>query len=512
MLIKAKCVPYFIRNRNSCVVYSNAEIEYNAENEALIVIWEGVFLDVQQPASDSSIHSNSVLRLQQIISNWGGAQRGEPLATLHSQCVDVVGRGSKLLPAYMLFVSDLDLTHLRTSIRQLNGVGRNATVEFRVPPAGSFDAALVPVGRAGTSPDRFVLAIETSLTLQEQVALYGHAVGHLLLNYQEEQLGQRPQLEPRNTFSHADTLAELRLLEAVRQPLDRRVLETFPLLTTLLEAPEESIATFDAVTLVLREQLTQAGWSGQYLQMHSQLTDGRVYPSSSRRGTRIFVDALLRASASLPLAIAHKMRANETREDAIRRVLEYARRLAIPFAYLVDEQGTIHEFDWSTSSEPLRTPLPAFPGRETLLERWVATLQFTEQRHRLALLSPYRYSGNRKPRYYQEAAINRTLVEVIKALQGRRPPRLLLTLATGTGKTQVAFQLLWKLKRERVVRNVLFLTDRDFLLTQAMENEFSPFGDARYRIHGEPSTAYDMNFAIYQGITSANQSNQLRYS
>ena len=96
-------------------------------------------------------------------------------------------------------------------------------------------------------------------------------------------------------------------------------------------------------------------------------------------------------------------------------------------------------------------------------------------------------------------------------MQGRRPPRLLLTLATGTGKTQVAFQLLWKLKRERVVRNVLFLTDRDFLLTQAMENEFSPFGDARYRIHGEPSTAYDMNFAIYQGITSANQSNQLRY-
>ena len=308
-------------------------------------------MDVQ-PTSDSSIHSNSVLRLQQIISNWGGAQRGEPLATLHSQCLDVVGRGSKLLPVYLLFVPDLDLTHLRASIRRLNGVGRNAIVEFRVPPAGRFDSALVPVGRAGTSPDRFVLAIESSLTLQEQVALYGHAVGHLLLNYQEEQLGQRPHLEPRNTFSHADTLAELRLLEAVRQPLDRRVLETFPLLTTLLEVPEESIATFDAVTLGVREQLTQAGWSGQYLQMHHQLTDGRVYPSSSRRGTRIFVDALLRASASLPLAIAHKMRASETREDAIRRVLEYARRLAIPFAYLVDEQGTIHEFDWSASSEP----------------------------------------------------------------------------------------------------------------------------------------------------------------
>lgn len=67
------------------------------------------------------------------------------------------------------------------------------------------------------------------------------------------------------------------------------------------------------------------------------------------------------------------------------------------------------------------------------------------------------------------------------------------------GKTLVAFQLLWKLKRERAVRNVLFLTDRDFLLAQAMENEFAPFGDGRYRIRGELSTAYDVNFATYQG-------------
>lgn len=324
-------------------------------------------------------------------------------------------------------------------------------------------------------------------------------------------MGQRPHLDPRNAFAHADTFAELRLLEAVRQPLDRRVLETFPLLTRLLEPPEESRADFDAATLRLREILTGAGWVGQHIQMRHQLTDGRIYPSSSRRGTRLYADALLRVSASLPIAVVHAVRAGEAHDEAIRRVQGYVRRLAVPFAYLLDEQGNIQEFDWSASSEPVCTVLPAFPEREALWDRWATALQITDPGHRRALLYPYRLSGNRRPRYYQEAAINRAVIAVLQALQGLRPPRILLTLATGTGKTQVAFQLLWKLKRERAVRNVLFLTDRDFLLAQAMENEFAPFGDGRYRIRGELSTAYDVNFATYQGITTLDRYGRSRY-
>src|SRR2546430_2215078 len=81
-----------------------------------------------------------------------------------------------------------------------------------------------------------------------------------------------------------------------------------------------------------------------------------------------------------------------------------------------------------------------------------------------------------------------------------RPPRILLTLATGTGKTKIAFQLVWKLKRTRAIRNVLYLTDRDWLLSQAMDNEFAPFGDARQRILGEASTSRDVLFATYQAM------------
>ncbi len=429
--------------------------------------------------------------------------------------MDAAGRRSKLqyqlLPAHILLVADLDATNLQHALRRLNGPWRNTQLQFRVMPMGRFDAALIPVGRVGAQPDRFLLAVEQGLSTQDQVALYGHAVGHLLLNYQEEQLGRTPQLDPRNGYAHADTLAELRLLEAVKQTLDRRVLETYPLLTRLLEVPEESPAAFDAATSDLRLQLARSGWLGQFAQMHHRFTDGRVFTSSPRRGTRLYVDALLRAAPSLAIAIVHTLRAGEVREDATRRLQEYARRLAVPFAYLLEEDGAIQEFDWSCSREPVRSTHSAFPDRETLWTRWAQALQLTDPKHRRVLHYPYRLSGNKRPRYYQEAAINGAVIAVLQAQQGLRPPRILITLATGTGKTQVAFQLLWKLKRERAVRNVLFLTDRDFLLSQAMDNEFAPFGDARYRIQGDASTAYDVNFATYQAITNTGQDGRPLY-
>ncbi|HET8912595.1 MAG TPA: DEAD/DEAH box helicase family protein, partial [Ktedonobacteraceae bacterium] len=356
-----------------------------------------------------------------------------------------------------------------------------------------------------------MLALEKGLSIQDQVILYGHAVGHLLLNSNEAQLGQRLMLDPRNGFAHADTLAELRLIEMVKQRLDQRVLETFPLLTKLLEVPEESAAAFNAATTDLRQQLVQVGWSRQFLQMPYQFTDGRVFPSSPRRGTRLFVDALLRAAPSLPIAIVHTLRSGEVRDDAIRRLQSYARLLAVPFAYLLEEHGTLLEFDRLDPGEVVRSSLLEFPARETLWERWSTALKLTELKHKRVLQYPYRMTGNRTLRYYQEAAINGAVIAVLQALLEQRSPRILLTLATGTGKTLVAFQLLWKLKRERAVKNVLFLTDRDFLLSQAMDNEFAPFGDGRYRIQRGASTSYDVNFATYQGITSSDENDRMLY-
>lgn len=456
-------------------------------------------------------------RLQTIISTWNGAQRGQPLADLHQACVNAVGgRGNslfpRLLPVSVLMVADLGVSHVQAALKRYNGVGRNTRLQFRVPPTGLFDIVLIPIGRADERPDRFLLAVEQRLSLQDQVALYAHAVGHLLLNYQEVQMGkQRPSLAPQNGFAHSDTLAELRLLETVKQDIDRRALETFPVLTRLLEPPEESVAAFDTATADLKQLLQQAGWRRQDIHMRHIFTAGRVLTSSQRHGTRLSVDALLRLAASLPIAIVHSLRVGEAYDDATRRVQSYARRMAVPFAYLLSEHGSIQEFMWNEEQERfVIATLTAFPGRDALWQRWSTALQLTEPLHKRALHYPYRVGG-KIPRYYQEAAINTAVIAVLQALRGLRSPRILLTLATGTGKTHIAFQLLWKLKRERAVGNILFLTDRDFLLNQAMENEFAPFGDGRHRIQGELSTAYDINFATYQGITGPDQQRYLSF-
>src|SRR6266567_1375925 len=457
----------------------------------------------ERAASYPSLVTDPALRLQQLVTGWRGAERGQPLSVLHNECLNAVGPGGRhLLPAILLLVKNLDETHLQAAIRTSNGKGRGSVVRFRVKMPGRFDSALVPTGAAGEAPDRWLLAVEENLSLRDQVALYGHALAHLLLNREQEKLGQLPHLDPRDGYAQSDWLAELRMLETVRQPLDRRVLETYPLLTELLGGREEASLVIDLVTSDLRQRLAQFGWRGPYVETPYVFTNGRVFirENSTQHGRKLRVDALLRAEASLPIAVVQTIHAGQTREDVVRRLIEYAHnRLAVPFAYLLEDDGSIQEFDWTASDTPAQAVLTQLPARDALWNRWAEALGLTDKQAKDALHYPYQLSAP-KPRYYQEAAINRAVIAVLQAKRNLRPPRILLTLATGTGKTKIAFQLVWKLKRTRAIRNVLYLTDRDWLLSQAMDNDFAPFGDARDRIRGVATTSRDILFATYQAM------------
>src|SRR6266851_51386 len=457
----------------------------------------------ERAGSYPSLTADVTWRLQQLVAGWQGAERNQPLSELHNECLNAAGPGGRhLLPARLLPVEDLDETHLQAALHRLNGKGRGTRLRFHFKSVGRFDSALIPTGHAGEFPDRWLLAIEENLAIREQVALYGHALGHLLLNNEQAKMDRLPALDPRDGYAHRDMLAELRMLETVRQPLDRRVLETYPLLTDLLGVRDDPSAVLDLVAIDLRRRLAQFGWRGPFVETPYILTTGRVSirESSTQHGKKLRIDALLRAGASLPLAVVQTIHAGETREDVIRRLMEYAHnRLAVPFAYLLEDDGTIHEFDWSATEAPVHAVLTALPTREALWNRWTETLGLTDRQASDALQYPYQLSGPR-PRYYQEAAINRAVIAVLQAKRDMHKPRILLTLATGTGKTKIAFQLVWKLKRARAIRNVLYLTDRDWLLSQAMDNEFAPFGDARQRILGEAKTSRDIVFATYQAI------------
>src|SRR5437763_16887181 len=162
------------------------------------------------------------------------------------------------------------------------------------------------------------------------------------------------------------------MLETTRQPRDRRVLETYPLLTALLGVREETTAVLDLVAGDLRRRLAQWGWRGQYVETPYVFTNGRVSigEASIRHSKKLRVDALLRAEASLPIAVVQTIHAGETREDVIRRLKEYAHnRLAVPFAYLLEDDGSIQEFDWTAGDTPVQAVLTELPARNALWKR-----------------------------------------------------------------------------------------------------------------------------------------------
>jgi hypothetical protein len=153
------------------------------------------------------------LRLQNLVAGWEGVSRGEPLSVLHQECLQTVGPGRQgMLPARLVLVPDLDAATLETTLAQRPLSGYQAALNFRVPPVGRFDAALVPIGPRGGVPHSWLLAIEANLSSKDQVALYAHALGHLLLIHRERAQGKDAHLNPEDQRVHVEMLGELREL------------------------------------------------------------------------------------------------------------------------------------------------------------------------------------------------------------------------------------------------------------------------------------------------------------
>lgn len=248
--------------------------------------------------------------------------------------------------------------------------------------------------------------------------------------------------------------------------------------------------------------LVAAGWDESPHRMNEQVsfTDGRivVVGRKARRRVGKRADYILRYRPNLPIAVVEAKPEDKTPGDGLQQAKDYAEILGLKFAYSTNGHGII-EFDYTTGQE---RELQEYPRPEELWRRLSASEDITEQVSE-PLLEPFYSLAGRTPRYYQEIAINRTVQAI---LQGRS--RSLLTMATGTGKTFVAFQICWKLwsarwNREGAHRRprLLYLADRNILIDDPMAKDFAPFGDARFKIEGgQISKAREMYFAIYQAI------------
>jgi type I restriction enzyme, R subunit len=250
-------------------------------------------------------------------------------------------------------------------------------------------------------------------------------------------------------------------------------------------------------------KLQAAGWDNEPYSIAEQrtITDGRIVPVGKgfiRRAPKR-VDYLLRYRRDFVLAVVEAKPEYKTAADGLQQAKQYAEMLDLKFAY-ASNGPDILEFDYFTGVEKALT---GYPTPEEVWRRYRAGKELKNDFEVDQLLTPINFALRQGERYYQEIAINRAVEAIVT---GRR--RILLTMATGTGKTPVAFQICWKLWNARWNKTgehrrpkILYLSDRNILVDDPKDKIFAQFGDARAKIeYGNAIKSREIYFAIYQAL------------
>lgn len=264
----------------------------------------------------------------------------------------------------------------------------------------------------------------------------------------------------------------------------------------------EKLSEEDVKRLYITPAIDRAGWNNYRMEY---FTDGRVHVSSNgvmTRGKRKYADYLLRYINNTNLAIVEAKDEDHTPGQGLLQAIEYARLLNVPFAYSSNGHGFV-EHDLITGIER-DLSMAEFPSPEKLRERYISEKNLTEEQLRL-IEFPFYTDPEFRPRYYQKASVDKTLEAIAN---GKR--RALIVLATGTGKTYTAFQIVWKLKQMRKVKKVLYLADRNILISKPFNEEFAPFGTSKTIISkGKIDTSYEIFFGLYQQLDNENGESNL---
>jgi type I restriction enzyme R subunit len=233
-------------------------------------------------------------------------------------------------------------------------------------------------------------------------------------------------------------------------------------------------------------------------------TKGRVIVrgKSVRRGEAKKVDYLLYYKPNIPIAIIEAKDNNHALGDGMQQALEYAELLDVPFAYSSNGDGFLeHDRTGTSDTVERKLTLDQFPSPEELWTRYCAAKGLSSAQESIAKQDYYDDGTEKTPRYYQLKAINRT-VEAI----ARGENRILLVMATGTGKTYTAFQIIWRLWKSGAKKRILFLVDRNILADQTKTNDFKPFGQAMTKITNRTADkAFEIYLALYQAVTGTEE-------
>ncbi len=243
-------------------------------------------------------------------------------------------------------------------------------------------------------------------------------------------------------------------------------------------------------------ELKTAGWEDETIIEQMVLTPGRIVPIGDRhiRKGGLRPDYILFIRQNIPIAVIEAKAEDAHPAKGLQQAIQYAEMLDVKFAYSSNGKGIV-EHDFVTGVERM---LDTFPSPDELWGRLKGTFQFAGPKDEADALSQYwQEVGGKAPRYYQQVAINKAVHAV---LAGQK--RILLTMATGTGKTFVAFQIAWRLWKTKRKKRILYLADRNVLIDQAKDRTFSPMGQALQKIQGKAVKSREIYFALYQALAN----------
>lgn len=258
----------------------------------------------------------------------------------------------------------------------------------------------------------------------------------------------------------------------------------------------------DIITKCVMPAILNAGWDNTtQIRQEVKLRDGKVIVRGkvAARRTVKSADIVLYHKPGIPLAVIEAKANKHEIGKGMQQGIEYARLLDVPFVFATNGDGFIFRDATAAEGECLekQITLDDFPSPAELWQKFCLWKGYTQAQLPVITQDYYDDGSGKSPRYYQLQAINKT-IEAVSNGQNR----VLLVMATGTGKTYTAFQIIWRLWKSKNKKRILFLADRNILVDQTKHNDFQPFGTAMTKVSGRTiDPAYEIHLALYQAIT-----------
>lgn len=252
--------------------------------------------------------------------------------------------------------------------------------------------------------------------------------------------------------------------------------------------------------------IEEAGWAKKQIRMEYSINAGKIVVRGNvaKRLPKKKADYVLFYKENMPLAVVEAKDNNHLIGDGMFQAQEYADKLDVRFIFTSNGDGFLF-YDMKTA-EQKQLSLDEFPSPQELFDKQYKEQIDNSKDFETIINTPYYFSEESfAPRYYQRIAINRTVETIAKGQD-----RALLVMATGTGKTYMAFQIIWRLWKSGLKKKILYLADRNILVDQTIIGDFKPFKNSMTKIyHKKMDTSYEIYLSLYQQLSEADSDDTL---